>query len=365
MGGSVALRVRGHSNPRCANLPHIYPYRPAPPCPTHCYLQPTRTIGDLEEKARAPGAVSPEPFTLATAVAPGDVSSLAEVEAAAAAAFADADKRGPSAEPLAGAWLMRGMPVLAGGAGGGSLLGTRPCAGGPAAPHRRPVTTSATMRPAAFGGGAHLATPYAAAAGGVPAAAPLRIKTPGAPGAGTVVPLTPPPAAVPAGLPAVSIAEAAAAAPALTPSFLLLATDGVWDVLSSASAAAVVAYSLSRYRDPRVAAAELCRVARRCGSGDDISAVVVWLLRDDASGVSSTGASAANLAAADGDPEAGTVPPGGVDDEDSSATAAAAAAKRSAADATAAAAARQQHHYPPHDGGTRPAGGDGSCGGGN
>lgn len=81
--------------------------------------------------------------------------------------------------------------------------------------------------------------------------------------------------------PAFTLQDAAASAPALPVAFLLAATDGVWDALSESAAAAVVAHALAVFGDPNAAARELCLTAKKCGSADDISAVVVWICRPD------------------------------------------------------------------------------------
>lgn len=60
------------------------------------------------------------------------------------------------------------------------------------------------------------------------------------------------------------------------PTFLLLATDGVWDVFTSVGAATLVARALARSRSPEHAARVLVRAAVRKGSMDDVTACVAW-----------------------------------------------------------------------------------------
>lgn len=61
--------------------------------------------------------------------------------------------------------------------------------------------------------------------------------------------------------------------------FVILACDGVWDVLSDGRACEVVAEALARAErgGPQAAAAALCNEAYALGSEDNISAVVVVL----------------------------------------------------------------------------------------
>jgi hypothetical protein len=89
-----------------------------------------------------------------------------------------------------------------------------------------------------------------------------------------------------------SLADALASAPALPISCVVLASDGVWDVLSTPSAVAVAAHALAVHRDAAAAAQELCRMAQRYGSTDDITVVVVWL-QLDGDGVAGVGSASA------------------------------------------------------------------------
>ena len=211
-------------------------------------LEPTRTIGDLEEKAAAPGACVADPALKTSAIAPAELSSYDEVVAAWDKASSSEAVQSKPASSSGGAlkpFTMRyGQPTLSNSGKASASKG---------------AGTALTS----------LGAPGTVLRLKAPAAATATASDGGAPS--TPVLLLPP-------LP-VSITEAAALASCLPVSFLLVATDGVWDVLSSQSATAVVTYALARYRDPRLAAAELCRVAQRCGSADDISAIVLWLLR--------------------------------------------------------------------------------------
>jgi protein phosphatase 2C family protein 2/3 len=59
-----------------------------------------------------------------------------------------------------------------------------------------------------------------------------------------------------------------------SPSFIVFATDGIWDCMPPERACDVVAKSLAKYNDEEAAAAKLCQVAAELNS-DDCSAVVV------------------------------------------------------------------------------------------
>lgn len=89
----------------------------------------------------------------------------------------------------------------------------------------------------------------------------------------------------------VTLAEARASASYLPISFVLVASDGVWDVLSTEAAAAIVAHALAIYCDPTAAAAELVRKACEHGSVDDVSVAVAWLHRVGPHGEAVTGGS--------------------------------------------------------------------------
>ena len=58
------------------------------------------------------------------------------------------------------------------------------------------------------------------------------------------------------------------------PSFIVFATDGIWDCMPPERACDVVAKSLAKHNDEEAAAAKLCQVAAELNS-DDCSAVVV------------------------------------------------------------------------------------------
>ncbi len=63
-----------------------------------------------------------------------------------------------------------------------------------------------------------------------------------------------------------------------TDEFLILACDGVWDVLTSDKAVHFVRRRLLETGgDPQQAAEDLCQKALELGSGDNVSAVVVRL----------------------------------------------------------------------------------------
>ena len=57
------------------------------------------------------------------------------------------------------------------------------------------------------------------------------------------------------------------------PTFVILATDGIWDAMSGEKACDVVAKSLAKHNDEEAAARKLCQVAAELNS-DDCSAVV-------------------------------------------------------------------------------------------
>ena len=59
---------------------------------------------------------------------------------------------------------------------------------------------------------------------------------------------------------------------------IIVASDGVWDVLTSLGATAIVSYAYILYKDVTAAAQELCRMAQRIGSTDDIT-VAVMIIR--------------------------------------------------------------------------------------
>jgi protein phosphatase 2C family protein 2/3 len=59
--------------------------------------------------------------------------------------------------------------------------------------------------------------------------------------------------------------------------FLLLACDGLWDVVSSANAVTFARQQLQRHNDAEQLAADLCREAIARHSGDNVSVVAVCL----------------------------------------------------------------------------------------
>lgn len=58
--------------------------------------------------------------------------------------------------------------------------------------------------------------------------------------------------------------------------FLLLATDGVWDAMSSEKAMSVVAKSYAKNKNPAVAASELVELAASLNSDDVTVILIVW-----------------------------------------------------------------------------------------
>jgi serine/threonine protein phosphatase PrpC len=102
-------------------------------------------------------------------------------------------------------------------------------------------------------------------------------------------------------VPSFSLADAAATAPSLPFSFFVVATDGVWDVISPPSACAIICHALAVFGDANAAARELTLFAKRYGSTDDISAIVVWIKcssKKDHSSTSSSHSSSSALSAA-------------------------------------------------------------------
>jgi len=65
--------------------------------------------------------------------------------------------------------------------------------------------------------------------------------------------------------------------------FVIVASDGVWDVLSNEMACGVVAKIFEEAEGPQEAAAKLCDVALARGSDDNVAAVVVRLAPEPAS----------------------------------------------------------------------------------
>ena len=58
---------------------------------------------------------------------------------------------------------------------------------------------------------------------------------------------------------------------------LVVASDGVWDVMSNEAVFAVAIETLHSTNDPDKAAAAICKAAVGHGSQDDITVVVVWV----------------------------------------------------------------------------------------
>jgi serine/threonine protein phosphatase PrpC len=316
-------------------------------------LEPTRTIGDLQEKfACRPGVISAEPDVHVTRLRGRDVPTARQIAATVDHLVGAASGRDAPgmARHLRSAWTAT-MTALAAATkhGGHSRSQSASSMGAARAPTASSSTAAATQRTARQ---TALATAAASGAGGRPggaaAAEGLRAAsasssgvremgsaaelTPGlallrslhaarlaeartsgklAAGAGAAAPyevahhrglhlprgglhgmvgyaasrVAPSACGQHAALlrptPAFSLQDAAASAPALPIAFLLAATDGVWDALSESAAAAVVAHALAVFGDPNAAARELCLTARKCGSADDISAVVVWICRPE------------------------------------------------------------------------------------
>ena len=214
-------------------------------------LEPTRTIGDLEEKlAAGPEVISAVPSVTELELSPSELGWGGGVELCASRASPSAATSAPPPPPPAAALGgARGLPVPATTSRAVGLLSARAA-----------LTSSLMSRSLAATMSGALAA-QAAYSGGVGLrSGPLtRVHARGAP---------PPP---------LSVAEAVATARSSRISCLIVASDGVWDVMPSGAAAAVVVHVLERRRDPAAAAAELVALAQRLGSTDDITAAVVWL----------------------------------------------------------------------------------------
>lgn len=108
-----------------------------------------------------------------------------------------------------------------------------------------------------------------------------------------------------------SLPEALSSSARLPTSVLVVASDGVWDVLTSEQAMATVVHALAVHRDAAAAARELCSMALRYGSCDDITAAVV-VLRNEMSEAQARSAAreraAAPKAAAQGAPAPAAAP---------------------------------------------------------
>lgn len=225
-------------------------------------LEPTRTIGDLEEKIVAgPGVISSVPSVAVVELESGDVGPAPPPAAATEGSPVTTPPAAPSAAvaPASAALSLsargvKGGPGLPSSSRGGGATGR---AGGSVAAR---AALSATLSSLGFGGAWPGATSAAAAYGG---------------GAGGLsrsrgrasAPLPP----------ALTVAQATVTARSSRACFVVAASDGVWDVLPSGAAAAVVAHVLETRRDPAAAAAELVALAQRLGSADDITAAVVWI----------------------------------------------------------------------------------------
>lgn len=222
-------------------------------------LEPTRTIGDLEEKLVAgPDVISSVPFVAEVELSPSELGgppcrgSGGGTEPGAARASPLAATSAPP-PPAAAAALggARCLPVPAATTSrAAGLLSARAALTSSLMSRSLAATMSGALAAqAAYSGGVGLRS-------GPP---PTRVHARGAP---------PPP---------LSVAEAVATARMSRISCLIVASDGVWDVMPSGAAAAVVVHVLERRRDPAAAAAELVALAQRLGSADDITAAVVWL----------------------------------------------------------------------------------------
>jgi len=261
-------------------------------------LEPTRTIGDLEEKARTrPGVISAVPDSRVVRIGDGDVLAPHELDAAVDALATTA--AGGSGSGVVGgtATVARlntipphqrgGVPSpLAGGAGSGSpssiaralsagsagrlpLRITAPAIGsglGVGAAGHGSITPDPRGTAASFHSPSRATTPLAAAAGG-PHGAPSSIFG----GAGVVRPARAPAYTL-------SLAEAVTTSGRLPVSLVIVASDGVWDVMPTPSAVAVAVHALAFYRDPALAAAEVVAMAQRLGSADDITCSIAWLM---------------------------------------------------------------------------------------
>lgn len=221
-------------------------------------LEPTRTIGDLEEKAVAgPGVISAVPAVSEVELVSGDVGPTPPLPAAAAAQGTAGGHMGPSPSPgipagATAAQRSKAGAVLAGargegGAGRGGSLAAR-------------AALTTTLSSLGFGGGLPGAAAATAAYGG---AASVAARTRGR--------AAPPPP------PVLTVAQATATARLSRVCCVVAASDGVWDVLPSGAAAAVAVHVLETRGDPAAAAAELVALAQRLGSADDITAAVVWI----------------------------------------------------------------------------------------
>jgi serine/threonine protein phosphatase PrpC len=199
-------------------------------------LEPTRTIGDTLDKEKAPaGVISATPATASTVLEPGDCATAAALDTVIFRLNQTAN------DP-------RDAGIINPGASGGSRT--------PGSPYVV-ATQQQPLRPGLF---LVRRLPHA-----------LDMLAHGNGGRHSMQ------AAIP-----LSLEEAAATAPKLPIAFVLVCSDGVWDVLSVAGACDVVAYALAVHRNPQTAAAELIRLAQRKGSKDDITVAVAWLTADAA-----------------------------------------------------------------------------------
>lgn len=202
-------------------------------------LEPTRTIGDLQEKAAArPDTISPVPTVTETELGPGDVGQPAKALIA----------NSVSISPVSGAHAAHQRGALASSASlPSSLVG-------------RTATAAGLMKRgfnAALSGALTLTGMERGPASGGQASVRARLRST------AYAPLT--------------VSEASLTARVSRVSFIIAASDGVWDVLTSTAAAAIVAHVLETRSDAGAAASELVALAQRMGSADDITAAVVWL----------------------------------------------------------------------------------------
>lgn len=226
-------------------------------------LEPTRTIGDLEEKDRCPpGVLTAEPSACSTVLLEEEVSGEEEVDHAVAVLEHDLEK---ALQARAGAGASRRGGFTGAPMGRNSLTQL-----GHGADSLGPNLNALLARLYS-----KQVTAMGKAAGGQ--------RRPGSGGSTTSTTSTLSGASRSSGrlismlASPFSLPEALASSSRLPTSVLVVASDGVWDVLTSAQAMATVVHALAVHRDAAAAARELCSMALRYGSCDDITAAVVVL----------------------------------------------------------------------------------------
>lgn len=296
-------------------------------------LEPTRTIGDLSEKRSTnPGVISFEPDVFATSLLPSELPDDATV------AMTISGLLEAAGQHQALALIPAGISGVGAGTGGGKKAGS---GSGTSSSHRSQSASgqgrsgvgdaggstnaaagkaarSAALAGQGHGSSSHYYGSSAASSatnlgGGRSSSASLSgvrklgsgvgaLLTPGMGLARTMLAASADPRSSGPGrggnfggrssvvatfpskpIPSFSLADAAATSPSLPLSFLVVATDGVWDVISTPSACAIVAHALACFGSAAAAARELVLMAKRYGSTDDISAVVVWIRKKKAS----------------------------------------------------------------------------------